>query len=137
MRPEPTGGLGPGSEHRAHSALCQKVALNATVAGDVALLHIRRNNAAGPMLCHTGRDNYSDGITTIVVAVIISNRRDLIVSPQGGGLLPWASAARVRCGDTGGGGAQILLLLSFSAFIVIAGVRNLNKNKTLPELNRW
>lgn len=57
-----------------------------------------RNNAADPLLCHTGQDNYGDGIRTTVVAVIISNRRDLIVSPQCGGLLPEVSAVRVRSG---------------------------------------
>lgn len=65
---------------------------------------------APPLPCPTGRDNYADGIRTTVVAVIISNRRDLIVSPQCGALLPGVSAVRARSGVGGGvgGGAQIL-----------------------------
>lgn len=83
------------SERWAHSACCQKVALNATVAGNVALLRRGGNNAADALLCHTGHDNCGDGIRMTVVAVIISNRRDLIVSTPCGGLLPGASAVRV------------------------------------------
>lgn len=99
--------------------------------GDVALLRSRGNNAADPLLCHTGHDNCGDGIRMTVVAVIISNRRDLIVSPQCGGLVPGVSAVRVRSGHTGG--CTDLILLIFYAFIIIPGV--LNENETLPEMN--
>lgn len=129
--PEAAGRRSSGSERRAHSACCQKVALNATAAGNVALLRSRGNNAADPLLCHTGRNNYSDGITTTVVAVIISSRRELVVSPPCGGLLPGFSAVGVRSGHTGWCTDHILLI--FYAFSIKPGV--LNENETLPEMN--
>lgn len=66
------------------------------------------DNVADPPPCLTGRDNYGDGIRTNVLAVIISNRRDLIVFSHCGGLLTGVSSARVRSGHIRGAGAQIL-----------------------------
>lgn len=61
------------------------------------------NNAAAPPRSHTGHNNYGSSIRTTVLAVIRTNRRDLIVFSHCGGLLTGASAVRVRSGHTGGG----------------------------------
>lgn len=93
------------------------------------------NNAAAPPWSHTGHDNYGSGIRTTVLAVIITNRRDLIVFSHCGGLLTGASAVRVRSGHTGGGGqggCTGLIALMFYAFIIIPG--DLRENKPLPEM---
>lgn len=90
------------------------------------------NNAAAPPRSHAGHHNYGSGIRTTVLAVIISNRRDLIVFSHGGGLLTGASAVRVRAYGGGWGGCTGLIALMFYAFIIIPG--DLRENKPLPEM---
>lgn len=89
-----------GSERWAHSACCQKIATVNCNGGWRCCFASQQDEIMRqtPLLCHTGQDNYGDGLRTTVVAVIISNRRDLIVFPQCGGLLPEVSAVRVRSG---------------------------------------